>query len=214
MLPPTIPLFALPNVVLFPNVFLPLHIFEPRYRQMVHQALAGDRLIGMVLLKPGYEPEYEAAPPVYDIGCAGSITHVERLPDGRFNIVLKGAERFRILSEEPPNSTVLYREGTVAAVPEEISDADRVQLPRQRAELEQKLAPLFTAAHAASRLPEIMSDEDLVNALAQYLALEPVEKQALLELPGPAARARVLLELLEMKTLGERTGSVDRGQVH
>ena len=79
----------------FPNVFLPLHIFEPRYRQMVADALAGDRIIGMVLLQPGYEDDYDGAPPVYAIGCAGLITHVERLADGRYNIVLRGLERFR-----------------------------------------------------------------------------------------------------------------------
>jgi Lon protease-like protein len=209
-----IPLFPLPNVVLFPNVFLPLHIFEPRYRQMVNQALSTDRMIGMVLLKPGFEQEYEGTPPVYEIGCAGSITHVERLPDGRFNIVLKGTERFRLVGEEPPNGSVLYREGHVETRPEEIGAGDRALLQHQRAELERKLAPLFDAARAASRLPEIMSDEDVVNALAQYLALEPIEKQALLELPGPVDRARVLLELLEMKTLDERTRPSDRGQVH
>jgi len=214
MLPPTIPLFPLPNVVLFPNVFLPLHIFEPRYRQMVHQALAADQMIGMVLLRPGYDEEYEGTPPVYEVGCAGTITHVERLPDGRFNIVLKGTERFKIVTENPPHDSVLYREGHVIAVPEELADSDRELLQRQRVELEQTLAPLFTAAHSASRLPEILSDQDLVNALAQYLALEPVEKQALLELAGPVHRARVLLELLEMKALGDFTRPSDRGQVH
>ena len=90
MLPATIPLFPLPNVVLFPNVYLPLHIFEPRYRQMMDRALSGERVIGMVLLKPGYEHDYERTPPVYQVGCAGSITQFERLPDGRFNLVLKG----------------------------------------------------------------------------------------------------------------------------
>jgi uncharacterized protein len=208
MLPATIPLFPLPNVVLFPNVFLPLHIFEPRYRQMVHQALAADRMIGMVLLKPGYEPQYEQTPPVYDIGCAGTITHVERLHDGRFNIVLKGIEKFRVEREQPPTDAVLYREAHVCAIPEALTDDGRALLQRQRTELETKLAPLFSAARAASRLPEIMSDEDLVNALAQYLALEPVEKQALLELPGPVVRGKALLELLEMKSFGEEGGKV------
>jgi Lon protease-like protein len=214
MLPPTLPLFPLPNVVLFPNVFLPLHVFEPRYRQMVQQALAADRLIGMVLLKPGFEADYEATPAIYHIGCAGTITHVERLADGRFNIVLKGIAKFRIDGEDPPAGAVLYRAGHVAAVAEPVRDSDRALLQQQRAELESRLAPLFGVARAASRLPEIMSDEDLVNALAQYLALEPVEKQALLELAGPVERARVLLELLEMKSLGERTASGDRGHIH
>ena len=74
-----LPLFPLPNVVLFPNVFLPLHIFEPRYREMVADALASDRMIGMVLLQPGWERDYDGRPPVYPIGCSGVITHVERL---------------------------------------------------------------------------------------------------------------------------------------
>ena len=100
MLPPTIPIFPLPNVVLFPGVFLPLHIFEPRYREMVADALDGDRLIGMVLLRPGWEGDYEDRPAVYPIGCAGVITHHEQMPDGRYNIVLRGLEKFKVLDEE------------------------------------------------------------------------------------------------------------------
>jgi hypothetical protein len=110
MLPPTIPIFPLPNVVLFPNVFLPLHIFEARYRQMVEAALSGDRIIGMVLLRPGWEGDYEGRPPVYPIGCSGVITHAEKLDDGRYNIVLRGVERFRILEEDDAKS---YRRATV-----------------------------------------------------------------------------------------------------
>ena len=104
MLPSTIPIFPLPNVVLFPNVFLPLHIFEPRYREMVADALDGDRMIGMVLLRPGWESDYEGRPPVFPIGCAGLITHHERLPDGRYNIILRGLQKFRIQGEENGNS--------------------------------------------------------------------------------------------------------------
>src|SRR6476661_1841575 len=100
MLPPTIPIFPLPNVVLFPNVFLPLHIFEARYRQMVEDALKGDRIIGMVLLRPGWEGDYDGRPPVYPIGCAGLVTNAERMSDGRYNIVLQGLEKFRILDED------------------------------------------------------------------------------------------------------------------
>src|SRR5688572_32693985 len=103
MLPSTIPIFPLPNVVLFPNVFLPLHIFEPRYRQMVSDALAGERMIGMVLLQPGHEDD-EGVPAVYAIGCADLITHVERLADGRYNIVMRGLEPFRVVGDEHPSS--------------------------------------------------------------------------------------------------------------
>src|SRR5215210_9304776 len=99
MLPPEIPIFPLPNVVLFPSALLPLHIFEPRYRAMVTDALENERLIGMVMLRPGWEPNYEDAPAVYPVGCAGFITHADRLPDGRYNILLRGLEKFKIESE-------------------------------------------------------------------------------------------------------------------
>ena len=112
MLPPTIPVFPLPNVVLFPNVFLPLHIFEPRYREMVADSLAGNRIIGMVLLRPGWEPNYEGRPPVYSIGCAGLITFSEQHSDGRYNIVLRGLEKFRITGEDHSRS---YRVAEVGA---------------------------------------------------------------------------------------------------
>jgi len=75
---------------------LPLHLFEPRYRKMAEDALAGDKVIGMVLLKPGYEADYEGRPPVYPVGCAGLVEQSERLPDGRYNIVLRGQCRFRL----------------------------------------------------------------------------------------------------------------------
>src|SRR5436305_13528267 len=129
MLPPSIPIFPLPNVVLFPNVFLPLHIFEPRYREMVDEALKGDRIIGMVLLRPGWEGDYEGRPPVYPIGCAGVITHAERLADGRFNIVLRGMEKFRIASED---TAELYRVAHVIPVPEPPADSVRDALPDAR----------------------------------------------------------------------------------
>ena len=79
VLPATIPIFPLEDVMLFPSVSRPLHIFEPRYRAMVADALKGDRIIGMVLLRPGYEADYEGRPPVYPIGCAGVITEVRRV---------------------------------------------------------------------------------------------------------------------------------------
>ncbi|MGH9347391.1 MAG: LON peptidase substrate-binding domain-containing protein, partial [Vicinamibacterales bacterium] len=115
MLPPTIPIFPLDKVVLFPNVFLPLHIFEGRYRAMVSEALEGDRIIGLVLLRPGFEADSEGRPPVYEVGCAGVITHNERLPDGRFNIVLRGIEKFRITGEDASRA---YRIARVEPIPE------------------------------------------------------------------------------------------------
>jgi uncharacterized protein len=203
MLPPTLPLFPLPNVVLFPNVFLPLHIFEPRYRQMVTEALAGERMIGMVLLQPGHEDEYEGAPPVYGVGCAGLITHVERLGDGRFNIVLRGLERFRIVREDPPTPQTLYRRAQVVPLSEISPRPGDAVLKDARQKLEAMLSPLFSGT-AARSLPQQMPDDELINALAQYLELEPIEKQALLERDGALARCHSLLELLEMKAMMEK----------
>ena len=208
MLPPTIPLFPLPNTVLFPNVFLPLHIFEPRYRQMIVDALDGDRIIGMVLLQPGFEKDYEGRPPVYPIGCAGVVTHAERLGDGRFNIVLRGMEKFRITSEDASRA---YRLAAIDALPETLTDADRAEVRQRRLRLEAVLAATIERTGGEPRFPPAVPDEDLVNALAQYLPLEPLERQALLEREGIAARCRGLIELLEMHTLtGGRKAWKDR----
>jgi Lon protease-like protein len=198
ILPTTIPIFPLPNVVLFANVFLPLHIFEPRYRTMVADALAGDRIIGMVLLQPGYEVNYEGRPPVYPVGCAGVITHSEALPDGRYNIVLRGLDKFRILREDDSRP---YRLGEVEALPEPIGDAERETLRRQRQRLEAVLVAAIERTGADPKFPPAIPDEDLVNALAQYLELQPIEHQALLECDGVLARCRALIDLLEMKTM-------------
>ncbi|HEY5617537.1 MAG TPA: LON peptidase substrate-binding domain-containing protein [Vicinamibacterales bacterium] len=201
MLPPVIPLFPLPSVVLFPNVFLPLHIFEPRYRAMVGDALGGDRIIGMVLLRPGHEANYEGRPPVFPIGCAGVITHSEPLNDGRFNIVLRGLERFRITGEDDGNA---YRLAHVDSLPETLPEDHRTELRRHRHRLEALLAVAIERAGAEPRFPPAVPDEDLVNALAQYIELDPLERQALLERDGVLARCRALIDLLEMKTLTPR----------
>ena len=200
MLPPLLPLFPLPAVVLFPSVFLPLHIFEPRYKQMVTRALEGDRIIGMTLLRPGHEEAYEGRPPIFDIGCAGLITHVERQNDGRFNLILRGLEKFRVDVEEPATDGVLYRIGHVTPFEELVSEAERVALRDERRRLEVMLEPTIDR-DGSRRLPRDMADDELVNALSQYLELDPVEKQALLERPGPLERCRTLIELIEMKVL-------------
>ena len=201
MLPPTIPIFPLSNVVLFPNVFLPLHVFEPRYRAMVGDALDGDRIIGMVLLQPGHEAEYEGRPPVFAIGCAGVITHAEPLQDGRYNIVLRGLERFRITGE---NSDKAYRLAQIEALPETLHEDHRSELRRHRHRLEALLAVAIERAGSEPRFPAAVTDEDLVNALAQYIELDPLERQALLEHEGVLARCRALIELLEMRSLMQR----------
>lgn len=209
MLPFSLPIFPLPSVVLFPNVFLPLHIFEPRYRQMVADSLAGDRIIGMVTLRPGYEEDYDGAPPIYGTGCSGLITHVEKQDDGRYNIILRGLEKFSIRSEEPPAVGRQYRSAVITPIDEAVRATERDALRRERRRLQELLAPLFDGV-LDGRLPEAMPDEDLINALAQYLEFEPMEKLALLERHGALARCRSMVELLEMKAMVKDQG----GTIH
>jgi Lon protease-like protein len=178
---------------------------------MVADALAGDRIIGMALLKPGYERDYDGRPPVYPIGCAGVITHSEALPDGRYNIVLRGIEKFRITGEDESRA---YRLAHVEPLPEPVTEDDRPQLRRDRHRLEALLIAAIERGGAEPRFPPAVADEDLVNALAQYLALEPLERQALLEREGILARCRALVELLEIKTVGPRSTRWKSGSVH
>lgn len=194
LLPPTIPIFPLQDVMLFPNISRPLHIFEPRYRAMVADALKGDRIIGMVLLRAGYEAEYEGRPPVYPIGCAGVITDVEELPDGRYVIVLRGLVKFRVTSEDRGRS---YRLARVEAIPEVPGDEQRAALRRQRPRLTTLLAEVV--APGSEPPSPALPDEDLVNGLAQYLDVDPIERQALLEQKDLVLRSQALIDLLEAR---------------
>src|SRR6185436_5829944 len=133
----SIPIFPLPTVVLFPNVFLPLHIFEPRYRQMITESLAGDRIIGMVLLKRGYEDDYDGAPPIYATGCSGLITHAEQLEDGNYNLVLRGLEKFAIQNEEAPAVGRLYRSAVITPIDDVMREGERDELRQERKRLQQ-----------------------------------------------------------------------------
>ena len=201
-LPATIPLFPLQDVMLFPGVARPLHIFEPRYREMLRDAMEGDRIIGMVMLQPGYEDEYYGRPPIYSVGCAGRLGIVEELSDGRFNIVLHGLTKFRVLSED---SSRAYRLAEVEAVPDTMSDDERDALRRHRDRLLEILSP----GSASSR--DDLSDELLVNGLAQMMKMEPLERLELLKAPSPLERAKALIELARRQgTVASRTLPVTR----
>jgi Lon protease-like protein len=193
-LPQEIPLFPLPDVVLFPGVSRPLLIFEPRYREMVADALKGTRIIGMVLLRPGFEKDYEGRPPVYDIGCAGEIQEYEQLPDGQYVILLRGLTTFRVVSEDRRRP---YRLARVEAVPELLKD--------------EELGPLSTVRERLARLLDTvlplgvdapdprLDDAEYVNITAQNLSMPEAERQELLERNSVLVRARMLVERLERK---------------
>jgi Lon protease-like protein len=138
------------------------------------------------------------------------ITHSEPLADGRFNIVLRGIEKFRVTGEDASRP---YRVAHVDPLPELLTDETRTTLRRRRQRLEALLAAAIERGGSEPRFPPSVPDEDLVNALAQYLELDPVERQALLERHGILERCDSLVELLEMKTLARGT-TWKNGAVH
>jgi Lon protease-like protein len=200
--PSVIPIFPLPNVALFPGVVTPLHVFEPRYRQMTEDALAGDRRIAMAAVLPDRVDEMAGDPPVFPIACAGVIRDSRRLEDGRFLMVLLGTVRVRILREPPRPPGRLYRTAVVEELEDlfEPAEAGRVAGLRRRAG---ELARRFAAASPASLQdfdPDAtagIDDTTWVNALCNGLLLPVREKQALLQADTVPARFERLVEVLE-----------------
>ena len=205
-LPERIPLFPLPNAVLFPGMPLPLHVFEPRYRKMVSDALNGPRIIGMVLLRAGFENDYEGRPPIYAIGCAGRVDRCDTLADGRFNLVLRGLKRFQVLEEHPGEA---YRVATVRELDDPAGDVQALETARPR---------LLAAIGRASDGPAVLVMQDglpadaFVNALCQSLDLEPLERQSLLDSGSVSERCARLIEILEWKAAEQAHGG--GGAVH
>jgi Lon protease-like protein len=175
-------------VVLYPGLHLPLHIFEPRYRAMISDALARDRRIGMV------QPQRPTdGAPLFQVGCLGRIDDVEALDDGRFNIVLEGESRFRILREL--SVTTPFRQVEADLLPE----PDEVLAPIERASFERE-ARRFAATHGyvvdwdqVGRLDDL----SLINGVSQIAPFDPAAKQALLEASGLVARCEMLVQLMQ-----------------
>ena len=186
-----IPLFPLPGVVLFPGTLLPLHIFEPRYRAMVADALRGDRTIGMALLRPGADPLAAEPPPVEPIGGAGDIVDHEKLEDGRYNLVLEGRFRYRILEETVPAPYRVARVRELPSVPF-TEEAAREQAERRARRLFEEVA----GPMSLPPLPAAASTEQLAWELALRLRYPPEELHALLALDSVEARFRRLLARL------------------
>ena len=191
-----IPIFPLAGALLFPRAQLPLHIFEPRYRAMVRDALAADRLIGMV------QPRDQAEPPaLFEIGCLGQLAGVEELEDGRFNIVLEGLSRFRIEREaevKTPYRQVdadrsLFADG---GEPDPLGLAHRAELEREARRYADALG-YSVDWDAVTRL----DDEMLVNGIAQIAPLDIGSKQALLEAPDIAQRCDLLVQFMQFQRM-------------
>jgi Lon protease-like protein len=205
-------LLPLPNVVLFPQVMLPLHIFEQRYRQMTEDALDGDRLIALVLLRPGWEADYEGRPPLSPVACLGRILAEQRFEDGRFNLLLRGLRRVRIVQElqEPK----LYRVARVMLLGDtEVPPAKRAKDYRQQ--LACQGSRWFGAMGVAPEQFARLVESDLaLGALADVLTFAlpfGVEfKQELLEELAVECRVRRLLAQLESTELPKPAQSAPR----
>jgi Lon protease-like protein len=192
-----VPVFPLPNLVLFPNAVVPLHIFELRYRTMVRDALSGERVIAMGLLKPGWEGDYDGSPEYYPLGCLARFEEVEWLPNDCYSLVVKGLARVmlgRVVREYP------YRAAKVELLPQEpCSEDDPLVLSEKYAllELYRRLQPASIAGEpgGASKLGADLSYEALVSALCMVVESEPIEKLQLLGLDSIIERGRRIREI-------------------
>jgi Lon protease-like protein len=193
-------LFPLPNLVLFPHVLQPLHVFEARYRELVEEALAGDRLIAMALLAPGWEADYEGRPPLYPMACLGRIITHHRLEDGRFNLLLAGLQRIRLVRELAPAKS--FREAEAIVCSDEHSAAGEIGRATVRRRLLEAFRRLSNESNdAQNQLEPLLSGEVslgvLTDLIAYTLELGVVDKQQLLDEVAVDRRAELLLNILE-----------------
>jgi Lon protease-like protein len=199
-----VPLFPLPGAILFPRSQLPLHIFEPRYREMVRDAIEGPGRIAMI--QP-HRLDDDNQAPLYAVGCVGELVGVEELEDGRFNIVLLGSNRFRMLRESELDTPYRCAEVDIEA----FDDSEPPALGMiQRAEVEREARRLGDAMGLAVDWPAVarLDDEMLVNAIAQVAPFDVGAKQALLEQPTLDGRADLLVQLMQFHRMAV-TGGVE-----
>lgn len=217
-----LPIFPLSTPVLFPRALVPLHIFEPRYRQMTSAFLEGDRRVGMATVRPEYVREMAGDPPVFEIGCAGLVQQARRREDGRYDLVLLGVHRFRILEEIPRDAERLYRIARIERLEDEFDEAvEGIALQGLRLEVVEELGRLLrhlSPAAAESHDPRRFSGVDdacFVNVLSQILDLSAIERQGLLEENALRARCERLLALLRFRA-AELGGGVSgaAGRLH
>ena len=206
-------LFPLPNLVMFPHVVQPLHIFEPRYREMLQDALADDQLLAMSLLAPGWEAVYDGRPPVESVVCLGRVLSHTRLEDGSSNLLLLGQHRAEIVRELPPQRS--FREADVQLLCddyESLSDASSQALRRDMLQYFRRLLP---AGQAAQEHYEQLRGNDvplgmLTDVVSFTLQLSLAEKQTLLAESNVQQRAALLLEHLDSILKSRHEGGRER----
>lgn len=199
-------IFPLADAVLFPGMQLPLHIFEPRYRALVSDALARDRLIGMIQPRTLMNRTDAADhPPLFEVGCLGRITDVEALEDGRYNILLQGVARFRLQRELEVSTLFRQIEADVEQEREDecLASAERAALEKEAKAFADRQGYMVDWTGIAT-----LDDAALVNGIAQIAPFDAAAKQAMLEADTLSARAELEMQLMEF--FGRRDRDDDR----
>lgn len=206
-------LFPLPNAVLFPNVLLPLHIFEPRYIEMTREALEGDGLIAMAQIKSGWEISADETPEIHPVICIGRIAHHVRLDDGRYNLILQGLSRASIIEELPPERS--FRRATVELLAEEPFQNIGLE-DQRRAELLQHFRRLFPKLNVEHELHAVFESEIplgiLCDVFAYALSLAAEDAQRLLSEFNVERRCRLLLQLIEKRLVDKESEPDETGR--
>jgi len=194
-----ISIFPLPGAILYPGMQLPLHIFEPRYQAMINDALARDRRIGMIQPQQAFE-----GAPLFEVGCLGKIDDVEALANGRYNIVLDGESRFRVLQELDVSTPFRQVEAELFEEP-----SNEALAPIERAGFEREARRFADSQGYAVDWENVtrLDDATLINGVAQVIPFDIASKQALLEAPNLSARCELMVQLLQF--FGRRGGDED-----
>jgi hypothetical protein len=206
-LPDQIPIFPLPNLVFFPGTVVPLHIFEPRYRQMIQDVLAGDGVLALSLLKPGWEARYHDNPPIHPVGCAGRLLEVASMPEGRFNIRLAGLGRVRLDEYETHRP---YRMARAELLPELLPADGCAEMREARNDLLGAYGLLVAEITGCQSLAlegaRSAPFHALVNTLSAHLDLPSVIKQELLNEDNVLERSQAVTHVLrlELERLSQR----------
>jgi len=201
-IPEVIPVFPLPGVVLFPGALLPLHVFEPRYRDMARDSLEDHRVIGMALLKPGFEPHYYTLrAPIHEVVGLGQIVAAEKVDDGNYNILIKGVGRARIVEEIPGRP---YRQARIEPLVSFSTETEE-SLDELRGRLREAVQRgTFVDAEVQERLLELFGAPlelgELADLVASGVAVEAELQQFLLEEPEATVRTRMLVEQMRTQT--------------
>ena len=201
----TVRLFPLPNLVVFPHVMQPLHIFEPRYRAMLEEALEGDGLIAMAVLAPGWEPDYEGRPPLRPTACLCRVATHHRTSEGTYNVLLLGLKRIEITRELPPDK--MFREAEARLIDDEYPE----EMIFTRQDDQQRLLELFQQTlpqmpEGGHQLESLLGKQIplgmLTDIVAYTLDLPGTVKERLLSEPNVARRVNILFETLSQDRAG------------